>query len=263
MRLGSNPRIAIATTPRPTKLIRELVKDPGIVLSTASTFDNAANLAPSYLARMLELYDGTRLGQQELYAKILDDIEGAYWTMVMLEAAYVKTFPEMQKIVVAIDPAISTNSASNETGIIVAGRGVDDFFYVLDDKSLVGSPDAWATAAIDAFDLWEANLIVAEKNQGGDMVEHTLRTVRQDIPYKSVHASRGKVVRAEPVVALYEQDKVRHFGSLAKLEDQMLTWVPSDKKTVSPDRIDALVWAITELNVAPKPQRKARSFRYV
>jgi predicted phage terminase large subunit-like protein len=255
LRLGECPRVVITTTPRPTALVRKIVADSNTIVTGGSTFDNAANLAPSALAALKAKYEGTRLGRQELYAEMLDDTLGALWTQRMLEDARTQAIPELKRIVVALDPAISANEGSDETGIIVAGLGVDGLAYVLDDLSLKGSPDEWARKAVSAYAARQADRIVAESNQGGEMVRQTLKTVDPTASIKLVHASKGKHARAEPVAALYEQGRVKHALSSPKLEDQLTTYAPGISNK-SPDRLDALVWALTDLmlgNVAPEP----------
>lgn len=249
LRLGTDPRCIVTTTPRPTKEIRELVKSETTVVTRGSTFDNADNLAPAFLERILAKYEGTRLGRQELYAEILDDVPGALWTRAMLEAAVTgfPDLPEYQRMVVAIDPAITSGEDSDETGIVVAGRD-GGTGYVLADLTCRLSPDGWARRAVEAYHRHKADRIVAEANQGGDMVKTVLRTVDPTVPVKLVHATRGKRVRAEPVAALYEQGRVFHQAVFAELEDQLVTWTP-DSPT-SPDRLDALVWALTDLDLA-------------
>ena len=212
------------------------------------TFDNAANLAPQALIELQLRYNGTRLGRQELYGELLEDIEGALWTRKMIDDARVTEVPNLTKICVAIDPAVTSGEDSDETGIVVAGVSMDGQYYVLHDGTLRSSPDGWARKAVELYHEYKANRIVAEKNNGGDMVGSVIRHVDPTVPIKLVTASRGKQVRAEPVSALYEQGKVHHVGGFNELEDQMVSWTP-DSGT-SPDRMDALVWAITELSVA-------------
>jgi phage terminase large subunit-like protein len=255
LRLGDHPRVTVATTPRPTPIIRELVRDANVAVTRGSTYDNQVNLAPAFMRQIITKYEGTRLGRQELLAEILDDVPGALWTREILDRGRVRRAPALARLVVAVDPAVSAGEAANETGIVVVGRGEDGHGYVLEDVSSKGSPAEWAAAAVMAFDRWGADRIVAEVNQGGDMVEHTIRTAAQDlhqrgkrgtgyVSFRQVRASRGKFTRAEPVSALYEQGRMHHVGMLAELEDQMCTWLPGEE---SPDRMDALVWGATEL----------------
>jgi len=185
-------------------------------------------------------------------AEWLDDVPNALWRNDMIKTKQLSEVPVLQRIVVAIDPAVSVSQDSDETGIIVVGRSEDNEYYVLADYSGKYSPDSWAARAIDAYDSHQADRIIGEVNNGGDMVEHTLRTIRSNIPYTAVHASRGKRMRAEPIAALYEQEKVYHVGGLPLLEEQMVTWTP-DNTSGSPDRLDALVWGLTDLSQRGKP----------
>lgn len=246
LRLGTDPRVVATTTPKPVRLIRELLASETTAVSRGSTYENAANLAPAFLQQIVTKYKGTRLGRQELDGEVLDDVPGALWTRKALDDLRRPAAPELVRVVVAIDPAVTSGEDSDETGIVVAGRGVDGHGYVLRDLSCRMSPDGWARRAVVAFQDHRADRIVAEVNNGGDLVEQVVRTVDRSVPYKAVHASRGKRVRAEPIAALYEQGKVHHVGGLPDLEDQMCSFLPEggDK---SPDRVDALVWALTEL----------------
>ena len=249
LRSGPDPRVVATTTPRPIPLIKELIaqsrgESPSCVVTYGNTFENRANLAPSFLARLEERYKGTRLGRQELYAEILDDNPGALWSSGLIESLRVKKGPVLKRIVVGVDPAVTSGEDSNETGIIVAGLGVDGHGYVLDDRTLRAKPAEWATAAVLAYEHWKADRIVAEVNNGGDLVEAVVRTVNAKVSYKGVRAARGKVTRAEPVAALAEQGKIHHVGFFAQLESQMTDWVPGMD---SPDRMDAYCWAFHEL----------------
>ncbi len=243
LRLGADPQNVVTTTPRPTKLLRQLISDPLTALTKGRTLENAANLAPQFLDQIVKRYQGTRLGRQELDAEILDDVPGALWTWAMLEDR--RQAPDLTRAVVAIDPAVTSGEDSDETGIVVAGIGVDGRGYVLADRSCRLSPDGWARRAVQAFDDYAADAVIAEANNGGDLVENTIRTVRKSIPYRKVHASRGKQTRAQPVAALYEQGRVSHVETFAELEDQLTTWTPESGR--SPDRLDALVWALTDV----------------
>ena len=247
LRLGKNPQTIITTTPRPTKLIQTLLGLPTTIVTRGSTYDNSDNLPTSVLSKLRARYEGTRLGRQELHGEVLDDVPGALWAREQIDKSRVKEAADMRRVVVAIDPAVTSGEDSDETGIVVAGRGSDGHYYVLADRSCRMSPYGWATRAVVAFDDLRADRVVAETNNGGDMVELTIRTVRKNIPYAAVHASRGKRVRAEPIAALYEQGKVHHVGALPELEDQMCTFLPEGGEG-SPDRVDALVWALTELS---------------
>lgn len=247
LRLGDHPRVVVTTTPRPVPIIRRLAKqeDGTVHVTTGSTYENAANLAGDFIAEMKRRYEGTRLGRQELEAQILDDVEGALWNRDMIDALRVTQHPPLKKIVVAIDPAVTSGEESDETGIIVAGVAQNGDAYILDDRTMKGSPNEWAQAAVAAYNTHSADLIVAEANQGGDMVESVIKTVNSRVPVKLVRASRGKRVRAEPVAALYEQGKAHHLGFWPRLEDELCEWTPDAPK--SPDRLDALVWALTDL----------------
>ena len=248
LRLGTDPRCAIATTPRPTRIVKELSIAPTTVVTRGSTYENRANLAPAFFEQIVSQYEGTRLGRQEINAEILDDMPGALWNRKMLDDTRVTQAPQLTRIVVAVDPEATATETSAETGIVVAGIGADRHAYVLDDKTLKGSPHAWASQAIAAYHARLADRIVYESNQGGDMVAHTLHSVDATAPLKAVHASRGKQARAEPIAALYEQGKVHHVGIFADLEDQLCNWTPNSNAP-SPDRLDALVWALTELMI--------------
>ena len=250
LRLGKNPQCVITTTPRPTPLITDLVKRNGkdVFLTTGSTFENKDNLAPTALEQLKERYEGTQLGRQELYAEVLDSFEGALWSYTMIDEARInkEQLPEMDRVVVSLDPAVTSNDSSDETGIIVVGKGEDNRYYVLEDSSGKLSADSWARRAIDLFYLYKADRIVAETNNGGDLVERLIRSIDNQVPYKSVHATRGKMIRAEPISALYEQKKVSHVGVLSSLEDQMTSY--TGVRSSSPDRLDALVWGLSELS---------------
>ena len=256
LRLGADPRCVVTGTPKPVRLIRELVAAPTTHVTRGSTYDNAANLAPAFMAQIVAKYQSTRIGRQELYAEILDDTPGALWKRDALDALRLVKHPDLARIVVAIDPAVTSNEGSDETGIIGAGIGAEDKHgYVLEDASLRGTPLQWAQAAVTLYHKLKADRIVAEANQGGDMVAHTIHTVDPNVPVKLVHASRGKVARAEPVAALYEQSRVHHVGTFPDMEDQMCNWTQGD---ASPDRLDALVWALTELLLDAPPEPRIR-----
>lgn len=250
MRAGDDPRVFVTTTPRPIPIIREIAADPGTVILRGSTFDNAANLPDKFLRKLKERYEGTRLGRQELFAEILDDLPGALWSREWFDQHRTSTPPEMQRIVVAVDPS-GTAGASDDgdsIGIVVAGKGIDGRAYVLADRTCKLSPDGWARRVVQAYREFNADRIVAERNFGGAMVESLIRTVDRRVAYKEVVASRGKAIRAEPVAALYEQGRVSHVGQMHELEDQMTLMGPDGYVGEgSPDRLDAAVWALTEL----------------
>jgi phage terminase large subunit-like protein len=258
LRLGARPQACITTTPRPIKILRDLLRDTQAVVTRGNTYANRENLAPGFLSKIVGKYEGTRLGRQELYAEILDDVPGALWQLSRIEELRVRVAPELRRIVVAIDPAVSSSETSDETGIVVAGvgpcscRGAEELHgFVLEDRSGKYTPYGWAQQAVDAYRAHHADRIVAEKNQGGQLVEVNMRTVDQRVPLTLVHATQGKRTRAEPVAALYEQGRVHHVGAHARLEDQLCTWDPATS-TKSPDRLDALVWALTELMLQPR-----------
>jgi len=245
LRLGTHPRVIATTTPRPTKMIKDLVKDPNTFVTSGSTYENTGNLAPAFLNTILTKYEGTRLGRQELNAEILSEIEGALWTLRMIDRDRVKTHPDLVKLAVAIDPSVTSNKDSDECGIIMGGMAADGQIYIKEDLSDIMTPLVWAGKAVDTYHRVKADRILAETNNGGDLVETVIHQIDHNAAYESVWASRGKVTRAEPVQALYEQRRVHHVGSLPKLEDEMTTWTPKDGK--SPNRIDALVWLVTWL----------------
>lgn len=247
LRLGDSPQCVATTTPRPRKLIRDLVKSPTTHVTGGSTYDNFANLAPAFIQTIISKYEGTTAGRQELLGELLDELPGALWTQRRIDDTRIRPVDfktTMQRIVVAVDPSVTSGTDSAECGIVVAGMALGEF-YVLDDRSIRASPSQWASIAVEALHDWKADRIVAEVNQGGDMVEETIRNVDKSAPYTAVRASRGKLTRAEPISALYEQGRVHHVGLFPELEDQMCNYVPGD---ASPDRLDALVWALTELS---------------
>lgn len=249
LRVG-NPRTTITTTPKPLALLKELLKDPDCVVTSGSTYENKDNLSAKFLARMKKKYAGTRLGRQELMAELLEDVEGALWGSEILERNRVYNTPELVRIGIGVDPAMSTTDKSNLTGIIAAGIDAEGHGYVFGDHSLNGTPEAWGRKVVSAFDAADADIIIAEKNQGGDLVASNIKTVRDTAPVKLIHASRGKTTRAEPISSLYEQNRVSHVGYLPELEDQMCAFVPGNIKK-SPDRTDALVHILTELMLQP------------
>lgn len=253
-RRGAPIQTVVTTTPRQVDLLKDLLKLSSTVMTGGSTLDNIDNLAPEFIEEVVMPMIDTRLGRQEILALMEDDNPAALWKRDLISALRVKATTElarrqwrdyMKRVVVALDPAATSNEESSETGILVCGRGKNNHFYVLDDYTMRGTPRMWAEQALKAFDHWQADLLVAEINNGGEMIEYTLRTVRENLPIKVVHASRGKATRAEPVSAIYERRMAHHLGTLAKLEDQMVNWVPGDP--ISPDRLDAMVWGATEL----------------
>lgn len=257
LRLGTHPQVIATTTPKPTPLIRRIVRTAGAMVTRGSTFDNSDNLPAGTLAHLRDKYEGTRMGRQELFAELLEDVQGALWTTGALEECRLRGAPDLQRIVVAVDPSgtkgttgVGKNKkAGDDIGIVVAGKGTDGRFYVLEDASCNLSPEGWAERVATAYKRWAADRVVAEGNFGGAMVEAVLRTANRNIPVKMVTASRGKIVRAEPIAALYEQGKVSHCGIFDALEDQMCSMTGAGYAGEgSPDRADALVWALTELS---------------
>lgn len=263
LRLGPRPQAIATTTPRPVRLVRDLLKDPGTVVTRGSTNDNRANLARTFLKAVERKYAGTRLGRQELMGELLEDTPGALWSRSNIDETRLRFSdkPDLSRIVVAIDPAVTSGEDADETGIVAVGRGRNDHGYVLEDTTMRGTPDAWARAAVLLHDRLDADCIVAETNQGGEMVALTIRTAAhalhragqrrsKEIAVRMVHTYRGKVLRAEPVSALYEQRRVHHVGALSKLEDQMCEFTSDfDRASMgySPDRVDALVHGLTEV----------------
>ena len=249
LRLGSNPQAVVTTTPKPLKFIKELIAAPTTHETHGTSYENRVNLAPAFLGQIVTKYEGTRLGRQELNAELLEDNPGALWHHDQIDKLRVERPPELERIVIGVDPAVTSTEDSAETGIIVAGRGKElpPHFYVLGDLSLRGSPDTWAERALYGYRTYRADRVVAETNNGGDLVEAVLRTKDLQFAYKAVRASRGKLTRAEPIAALYEQGRVHHVGTFGVLEDQMCDFDPNVAQK-SPDRMDALVWGLSELS---------------
>jgi phage terminase large subunit-like protein len=262
LRLGEAPRQVVTTTPRPTPLIKALLQDARTAVTRVATAANAANLAPSFLEAVVGRYRGTRLGRQELDAEILDDRPDSLWPRALIEKARVRAAPELSRVVVAVDPPASSGPHADACGIVVAGLGVDGRAYVLADATREHArPLDWARSVTAAYHAHEADRIVVEVNQGGDMVETVLRQVEPSVPVKPVRAMRGKVLRAEPVAALYEQGRVGHVGAFPALEDEMSDFGPDGLSGLSsPDRVDALVWALTELCLRAAPAPRVRTF---
>ncbi len=248
LRLGSNPRTMVTTTPRPTSLLKALVANSAVVVTKGSTFDNLDNLAPTFASEIVAKYEGTRLGRQELMAEILEDVPGALWQRTMIDRLRVSSRPELARIVVAVDPPVSISSKADECGIVAAGITDDKFAYVIADSSEQGlSPAGWARKAVALYHSLAADRLVIETNQGGAMAESVIRQVDPSVPIMAVHASRSKRTRAEPIAALYEQSRVYHAGSFPVLEDQMCSFTGSRTDGMSSDRVDALVWALSSL----------------
>lgn len=258
LRLGDDPRACVTTTPRSTKVLKDLLDRDSTVVTHAPTEANKANLAASFLEEVRLRYAGTRLGRQELDGVLLADVDGALWNTASLEACQVTDIPELDRIVVAVDPPVSGHKNSDECGIIVAGltmQGPPQEWkaYVLEDATVsAASPSEWASAAVAALDRYDGERLVAEVNQGGNLVEEVVRQVAPLVPYKAVRASRGKVARAEPIAALYEQGRIAHARGLGLLEDQMCQMTHQGfQGSGSPDRVDALVWALHDLMIEP------------
>jgi len=253
LRLGPHPCVVVTTTPRPIRLLRALKKAKDTVLTQGSTFDNAKNLPPSMLEMLKDKYEGTRLGRQEIYAELLDDVEGALWTHGMIDKARVAKPVTLKRVVVAVDPSGSAKRTADEAGIVVVGIGdcncmgkTAEHAFVLEDLTGRYSPRDMGIKAIGAYYKWSADRLVAEDNFGGQIIRDLIELIDNKVAYKSVHASRGKIVRAEPVSALYEQGRVHHIGIHKEMEEEMTTYAPL-VSTESPGRLDALVWAVTEL----------------
>lgn len=254
LRLGSRPRACVTTTPRPTKVLKDIMANPHTVITRGTTYDNLANLAPTFREVILARYEGTRLGRQELLAEILEDIEGAMWTRDQLDRTRrLASFElEMSRVVVGVDPP----GGAVECGINVSGKGTDGHYYCLEDASLLASPDRWADRVIDSYITFKADRVMAEGNYGGDMVEATIRQAARargiSVSFKLVNATRGKAVRAEPIAALYEQNRAHMVGNFPLLEDEMCSFIQGQPGP-SPNRMDALVWAMTELSSGGAP----------
>lgn len=262
LRLGDHPQLVATTTPRAIELLEDLVVDRRIIISTAPTSANQANLGAGFLERVTQQYAGSSRGQQELEGEMLIDREGALWTRSLIDAARVRSGPEMERIVVSVDPPVSTGSKADECGIIVAGiGGKPRCAYVLADRSSQGeSPQSWAERVIRTYHEFKADRVVAEVNQGGDLVRSLIHEIDPSVSFKAVFATRGKSVRAEPVSALYERGRVKHLGGFPILEAQMRVFGSDDMKG-SPDRVDALVWAMTELMLGdPGGRPRVRTF---
>lgn len=255
---GVTPQCIVTTTPRNTKAMKALRDDPSTVTVKRSMHENRDNLSPRFIAEIEKRYAGTRLGRQEIDGDIIDDIDGALWKRDWIEDGRVVKYPDLKRIVVAVDPPASSTATSDspaECGIVVAGLGVDGHGYTLADLSMIGTPDEWASEVLAAYSKFEADLIVGEVNNGGEMVGAIIKAIAtrngmQNVPYKAVRATRGKQLRAEPVSSLYQRQQIHHVGTHPDLEDQMANWVPGEK---SPDRLDSAVWAYTELMLPEDP----------
>jgi phage terminase large subunit-like protein len=253
LRKGPNPLCIVTSTPRPTKFLMDLEKRtdkkgrPSTVTTRGRTHDNFKNLSPVFISTIISKYEGTRLERQELEGCFLDDNPEALWKRADIDNNRVKSIPGLYYVVVAVDPAVTSREGSDDTGIVVAGKGADGHGYILGDYTCHDTPKRWAEAAITAYNRHEANVIVGEVNNGGDLVGETIKGIDSSVPFKSIHTSRGKATRAEPISSLYEQGRVHHFGTFPDLEDQMTEWIPGAEK--SPDRVDALCYALSMLNL--------------
>jgi phage terminase large subunit-like protein len=273
LRLGTDPRVVISTTPKPLRLVKELIARPDVVVTRGTTYENRANLAPPFFENVIGKYEGTRLGRQELGGEVLEDAPGALWTRQRIEDLRMVKLPPLDRVVVGVDPAVSSKATSSETGVVTCGlirrncpcgqRQDQPHGFVLADDSLRGSPGEWGKAAVRAYSLHRADRVIGETNNGGDLVESNVRSIDLNVSYDAVHASRGKKKRAEPVAALYEQGRVHHVGAFPELEDQMCLWEGEDEEDDesedtdfdSPDRMDAMVWALTDLLLGKRRPR--------
>jgi phage terminase large subunit-like protein len=256
LRLGINPKVVVTTTPRPTPIIKDLIKDSkdkrfgSTVVTGGSTYENLDNLAPTFIREVIKRYENTRLGEQELYARILEDVAGALWSRQVIEATRIQRVARtFKRVIVGVDPQAAKDddeeNTVRETGIVVGGKSTQDHMYVIEDATTNGSPHEWGSEVVRQYYKHEADLVVGEVNHGGDMVGYVIQTIDPSVPFLAVRASRGKYVRAEPVAALYEQGKAHHLGMFPTLEDQMCTWLPGQSQ--SPNHMDALVWMATEM----------------
>ena len=255
LRLGENPQVCITSTPKPVPLIRELITDPNTAITKGSTYENEHNLAPSFLSTILAKYEGTNLGRQEIHAELLDESEGALWTRSLIDETRVTKFPDLVRIVVGVDPS----GGLAEIGIVGAGIDKKGHVYVLCDVSLRGSPREWAEAVVTEYWRYKMDRVIAERNYGGEMVESTIRMVDPNVSYKGIYTTRGKLIRAEPVAALMEKGKLHLVGHFPALEGEMTNWVPGES---SPNRLDAMVWAVSELAVSGSRPVKQREIAW-
>ena len=260
LRLGFAPREIVTTTPRPLPLLKRFLTDPRVLLSRSRTRDNAKNLAPAFFDLVVGRYEGSRLGGQELDGELIESRPDALWSRELIELCRVQAAPELMRVVLAIDPPASSGPRADACGIVAAGIDEAGLGYVLADMSAAGlKPAEWAARAVAAYRRWGADALVAEANQGGEMVAAVLREVDPGVPVTLVHATRGKYVRAEPVAVLYEQGRVRHVGAFPELEDEMADFAASGLSSGrSPDRLDALVWALTQLMLQPRAEPRIR-----
>lgn len=262
LRLGEDPRLVMTTTPKPIPALKKLLATKGVRVSRGRTVDNATALAPGFLSAMEDTYGGSRLGRQELEGEFIEDYVGALWSRDLLERCYAPDIPELGKIIIAIDPPVSTGAKADSCGLIVAGRagtGREASAYILHDGTVQGlSPEGWARAAVRLYHGWAADYVIAEVNQGGDLVSTVLQMVDEALPMRKLHARKGKTARAEPVAILYEQGRVRHAGRFPALEDE-LALMGTQAMQGSPDRADALVWAVTDLMLKKRAEPRIRT----
>jgi phage terminase large subunit-like protein len=260
LRLGAHPRQMVTTTPRPIPLLKRFLADPAVAVSRARTSDNAENLAPAFLDAVVGRYAGTRLGRQELDGDIIEDRPDALWTRDVIEAHRVDAAPPLMRIVVAVDPPASSSKRADACGIVAAGVDEGGTAYVLEDATASGlKPPEWAAKAVALYRRLQADALIVETNQGGEMATGVIREVDPSVPVVSVRATRGKYLRAEPVSVLYAQDRVRHVGALPELEDELCDFAPGGLTSGrSPDRMDALVWALTELMLRDRREPRVR-----
>ncbi len=256
LRLGQHPQQVVTTTPRPTRLVKRLLGDPACIVTRAATMDNQANLAPGFIEHVVGRYVGTQLGRQELDGDVIDDTPGALWTRDLLDRQRQNASAKLVEVIVALDPPASTGPKADACGIIVIGRGDDGMAYVIDDRSVQGAtPSAWSAVAREAYREHQASALIGEVNQGGELVREIVLRDAPDIVFQPVRAVVGKLLRAEPVAALYERGRVFHVGNFDLLEDEMCRYVGHGK---SPDRLDALVWGVSWLLLRPNPKAPPR-----
>lgn len=248
LRLGDNPQVVVTTTPRPTKIIKELITSSNTHVTSGTSYENRDNLSNNFFDFIIKKYEGTRMGRQELEAELLEDVEGALWNNSMIERNRVKKLPELIRIVIAIDPGGRAKDDADETGIMALGLGKDGYGYVLADYSGIYTPDQWARKAVYAYEYYQADRMIAEVNQGWDLVQANVRTVSPNVSFREIVAYKGKYLRAEPVAALSEQNRIKFHGAFAKLEDELTTW-DATTGARSPNRLDAMVYGFTELMI--------------
>jgi phage terminase large subunit-like protein len=248
LRLGANPQCLVSTTPRPSAIIKALVKDPNTIVTRGTSYENASNLAAGFFNQIITRYEGSRLGKQELLGELLADREGALFFQSQIDDARVATAPELTRIVVGVDPAVTAKKTSDECGIVTVGKDArrPPHYYVIDDQSLQASPEKWARRVVATFYKHSADKVIGETNMGGDLIAATIHNVDTTVPFKAVRATRGKLIRAEPASALFEQGRVHFVGTFPQLEDQLTDWTPDAGG--SPDRLDAMVWGLHELS---------------